>query len=249
MIKAITFDFWDTIVVDDSDEPKRLAAGLTSKIETRLQLLTDEICRHHPTISVEQVDMAFGVANGRFRHQWKTLHTTPNAASRLSEAYAHLGIDLTPGFHELVRAFEFMEVEISPDLIPGVHEALAALAQRYKLGIISDTIHTPARGLRQILERENLLQHFSHTVFSDEAGAAKPHPAVFEQASAGLGVPLAEIVHIGDRESNDVAGPLAMGMKAILFTAAIDRDSARSEATAVCASYSELPRIIEEIGE
>ncbi|MCP4185472.1 MAG: HAD-IA family hydrolase [Hyphomicrobiales bacterium] len=98
-----------------------------------------------------------------------------------------------------------------------------------------------------MLERENLLQYFSHAVFSDEAGASKPHPAVFEQAVAGLSVPLAEVVHIGDRESNDVAGPLAMGMKAILFTAAIDRDSGNTKATAVCSNYSELPTIIEQI--
>ncbi len=69
MIKAITFDFWDTIVVDDTDEPKRTAAGLASKPETRLQLLTDEVCRHHPAILPERVEMAFEVANGRFHHQ------------------------------------------------------------------------------------------------------------------------------------------------------------------------------------
>ncbi|MCP4360187.1 MAG: hypothetical protein GY796_19440 [Chloroflexi bacterium] len=40
MIKAITFDFWDTLVFDDSDEPKRAALGLPGKAETRLQLLT-----------------------------------------------------------------------------------------------------------------------------------------------------------------------------------------------------------------
>ena len=28
MIEAITFDFWDTIAIDDSDEPKRAALGL-----------------------------------------------------------------------------------------------------------------------------------------------------------------------------------------------------------------------------
>ncbi len=247
MIKAITFDFWDTLVFDDSDEPKRAAQGLGSKAETRLQLLTAEIRQHHPAITPEQVAAAFAYANGRYNHYWKNLRVTPSVAARLSEAYTWMGIDLTPGFHELVRAVEFMEVEISPDFLPGVPETLATLAQSCKLGIISDTIHTPGRGLRQILQRAGLLSYFSHWLFSDEAGAAKPDPAVFEKAAAGLGVAYDELVHVGDRESNDIAGPLAMGMKAILITAAVDRDSKNTKATAVCAQFSDLPTIIQQI--
>jgi putative hydrolase of the HAD superfamily len=247
MIKAITFDFWDTLVFDNSDEPKRVAQGLNNKAETRLELLTAEIREYNPDIGPERVEAAFVYANGCFRYHWKTLQTTPNVASRLSEAYTWLGIDLTPGFHKLVRAVEFMEVEISPDFLPGVHETLATLAQKYKLGIISDTIHTPGRGLRQILQREGLLSHFSHWVFSDEAGASKPNPALFEKAAVGLDVAYDDLVHIGDRESNDIAGPLAMGMKAILITAAIDRDSANTRATAVCPQFSDLPTIIQRI--
>ncbi len=247
MIKAITFDFWDTLVFDDSDEPKRAAQGLPSKAETRLQLLTTEIRQHNPTITSKQIEKAFAYANGRYQHYWKTLHVTPSTAARLAEAYSWLSIDLTPGFHELVRAVEFMEVEISPDFLPDVHETLATLAKSYKLGIISDTIHTPGRGLRQILQREGLLSYFTHWVFSDEAGAAKPDPTVYEKAIAGLDVAYDELVHIGDRESNDIAGSLAMGMKAILITAAVDRDSANTKATAVCTQFSDLPTIIEQI--
>ena len=39
MIKAVTFDLWDTMVHDDSDEPKRAARGLRSKREERRHLL------------------------------------------------------------------------------------------------------------------------------------------------------------------------------------------------------------------
>ena len=242
MIKAITFDFWDTLV-----EAKRATQGLSTKVETRLQLLIAEITRHHPHINPDQVQTAFNHANDHFRHHWKVEHHTPSVAERYKEAYKFLGLDLTPGYDDVVRAVEEMEVEISPDFAPGVHKALSVLAQDYKLGIISDAIHTPGRGLRQILEREGLLQYFDHWVFSDEAGASKPAPIVFEQAAIGLGVSLAEIVHIGDRESNDIEGPLAMGMKAILYTGAIDRDSATTRATAICQDYGDLPHIIAAI--
>jgi putative hydrolase of the HAD superfamily len=230
LIKAITFDFWDTIVKDDSDEPKRAARGLAGKAETRLQLLTSEITYHHPHFKSSQVREAFDYANNRFRHHWKVEHFTPSVNKRFQKAYAFLKIDPTPGFADVVRKIEAMEVEIPPDFAPGIHEVLPELAQ-----------------VRQILERAGLLQHFSHWVFSDEAGASKPAPSVFEQASAGLGVPLNQIAHVGDRESNDIAGPLAMGMAAILYTGVIDRGSARTQATAICRNYAELPGLIKQM--
>lgn len=244
MIKAITFDFWDTIAIDDSDEPKRAALGLPTKAQARLQLFMDEILRHHPNIPPERVAEAFRHANEWFRGRWKNDHVTPTVAERLEEGYRFLGLPPTPGFADLVREIEEMEVRIPPDFVPGVRETLAELAQRYTLGIVSDAIHTPGWGIRQILERQGVLQYFSHWVFSDEVGTSKPARVVFEQAAAGLGVPLSQIVHVGDRESNDVEGPLAVGMKAVLFTGAVDRNSAHTRAHAVCTNFANLPGII-----
>jgi putative hydrolase of the HAD superfamily len=218
-----------------------------SKPATRLQLFTAEITGHYPEITPEQVAAAFAYANQRFNHYWKNEYVTPSVAARLQEGYAYLNLTFTPGFDKLVQEIEEMELNIPPDFAPGVHAALAALAQDYKLGIISDTIHTTGRGLRQLLESQKLLHHFSCFVFSDEFGASKPAPTVFEQAAAGLGAPLAGIVHVGDRESNDIEGPLGVGMKAILYTGVIDRGSAQTRAHAICRDYADLPRLIKEL--
>ena len=42
-IKAITFDLWDTLVVDDSDEAKRAEHGLRSKFDERRHLLWEAL--------------------------------------------------------------------------------------------------------------------------------------------------------------------------------------------------------------
>ena len=47
-IKAITFDLWDTIVHDDSDEPKRKAKGLRSKKAERRHLLWEALNSQAP---------------------------------------------------------------------------------------------------------------------------------------------------------------------------------------------------------
>jgi putative hydrolase of the HAD superfamily len=56
-----------------------------------------------------------------------------------------------------------------------------------------------------------------------------------------------EIVHIGDRDHNDVKGPQALGAKAVLFTASRDQDKDRTSADAVCASHAELPAAIDRL--
>lgn len=247
MSKAITFDFWDTLVADDSDEPRRAALGLPTKPQARLQLLVDEIIAYHPQITPEQIADAFKQANAAFNDAWKKQHHTPSVANRLQVAYDSLKIKTTPGFAEVVRKVEEMEVMIPPKFVAGVNETLEQLSKQYSLGIISDTIHTTGRGLRTMMERQGILKYFRIFVFSDEVGASKPAPLVFERASKELAVPFSEIVHVGDRESNDVEGPLAMGMKAILFTGVLDRGSANTRADAVCREFSDLPQIISKL--
>ncbi len=244
MIKAMTFDLWDTIVVDDSDEIERKKKGLHTKAEERLYLLTQEIQKHHPTISNDRITSAFKTANDKFNVSWKQKHVTPSVSERLGYAFEDLKIKPTPGFDKLVHAVEYMEVEIMPVLTEGIAEALAELAKFCKLAIISDAIHTPGKGLRDILKKYHLFNHFQVFVFSDEAKAAKPDPKVFQIAQRGLGVDFSEIAHIGDRESNDVDGPNKMGMKSILYTGAVDRGSLNSKASAICKTHKNLVEIV-----
>ena len=255
MVQAITFDFWDTIAIDDSDEPKRAALGLPSKADARVQLFVEQVTRHHPQIAYAQAEAAYAYANSRFRHDWHEEHRTPGVTTRLTYAYEYLGLmpdvgrysDLVREIDELVREIEAMEIRIPPDFAPGIHGALAELAPHYTLGIISDTIHTHGRGLRYMLEQQGLLQYFSYFIFSDEVGASKPSTAVFRQAMNGLGLGPAQVAHLGDRESNDIAGPLSVGMRAILFTGIIDRGSKQTRAHAICRDYRELPAIVRRL--
>ncbi|MDZ4662594.1 MAG: HAD family hydrolase [Pseudomonadota bacterium] len=247
MIRAITFDLWDTIVIDDSDEEVRKKMGLPSKPLARLKLLSTEIKQHHKNISEEKIAEAFALANEKFNHHWKNEHFTPTVSERLGYAYESLGIKSTPGFENTVHEIELMEVEIMPLLAPGIEDALKKLSKTMDLAIISDAIHTPGTGLRQILKKYNLQEYFSVFVFSDEAGVSKPSRKVFELAQKDLGFNYGEIAHIGDRESNDVTGPNNMGMKSILYTGIIDRASKNTKASAICQHHSDLVKIVRNL--
>lgn len=255
MIEALTFDFWDTIAVDDSDEPKRAQMGLPSKADERVALFVDHIVRHYPHIEPDQAAQAYRYANTRFREDWHNNHQTPGMHRRLSYAYDCLGLTPPPGQYaalvrevsDLARAIETMEVRIPPDFAPYIHSTLAELAQRYTLAIISDTIHTTGRGIRQLLYQQGLLQYFSFFLFSDEVGESKPSPRIFRRASLELGLPTPMIAHVGDRESNDVAAPLAISMRAVLYTGIVDRGSDRSRAHAVCRDFRRLPYLVQRM--
>jgi len=245
-IKAITFDLWDTVFIDDSDEPKRLASGRATKTIERRQLV-HEFVNKHSRVSRETVNAVYDTADAAFRSVWHEQHVTWTVAERLAIIFKGLGQTLPESeMDELIRLHEEMELEFRPDFIPGVHEAIKALHKNYRLGVISDAIFSPGRALRALLEGEGLLQYFDVFVFSDEIGYSKPEPVVFRAAFEDFDINPGELVHIGDREHNDIAGPQPLGAKAILCTAAVDRDSANTKAEAIFSEYKDLPGIIEK---
>lgn len=255
MIQALTFDFWDTIAIDDSDEPKRARLGLPSKADARVQLFVEHIAHHYPDIPPRRAAEAYRCANERFRHDWHNNHHTPSVYLRLYYAYEFLGLTPPPGkfarlvreVNEVARAIETMEVRIPPDFAPHVHWALQTLSQEYTLAIISDTIHTTGRGIRHLLYEQGLLSYFKHFLFSDELGVSKPSAAVFRRACLQLGLPPSMVVHVGDRESNDVEGPLSIGMRAVLYTGIVDRSSHCTHASLVCKSFLNLPQMVQRL--
>ena len=246
-VRVLSFDLWDTVFVDDSDEPKRRELGLPPKPVERRELVHRFLSRHD-AIERALVDCAYDTADAAFRHVWRYQHITWTVEQRLRVLLNGLKRSLPDDeLQELVRLHEDMELRVRPDLVPGVADAIKTLAQRYGLVVVSDTVFSPGRVLRELLAGYGLLEHFSAFVFSDEVGWSKPAPQVFQRAAELMGCRLDEMVHIGDRERNDVDGPKSLGARAVLFTAAIDRGSAGTQADAVCTACHFLPDIIESL--
>ena len=250
MIKAITFDLWDTVFIDDSDEPKRKAAGRLSKKDERRALVL-EYAQKHKDVSKELIDSIYDTADAAFSKVWHEQFVTWKVVDRMEIIFKGLGIDLPAvEMEEIVKLHEEMELEFRPDFIEGVGVTIEELHRSYKLGVISDAIFSPGRVLRELLKGEGLLHYFDHFVFSDEVGNSKPQPILFESAYTKFGIKPNEIIHIGDREHNDILGPKKVGMHALLCTAAIDRGgSENTMADAIFSDYKELPSIVDSLNE
>lgn len=246
-IKTISFDLWDTILIDDSDEPKRAQSGRQTKLLERREIVQRALERHGQT-SRNAVDVAYATADAAFRRVWYSQNVTWSVAERLAVMLCGLGRELPDDeMTELVRLHEEMELEFMPELVPGVADAIQVLATRYKLAVISDAIFSPGRVLREILRAHGLYGFFSAFVFSDEAGCAKPNARLFEEVALQTGCSVQEIVHLGDRQRKDIDGAHAAGSRGILVPIIKDRGGTHCTADAVCRDYSDLPAIIAEL--
>jgi putative hydrolase of the HAD superfamily len=246
-IKALSFDLWDTLILDDSDEPERKAKGLRSKKAERRYVTWEALNRVEP-IPLERVSLAYDVVDAAFNEVWHRQEVTWTIERRIAVLLGGLGRTLPDtDLQKLIRSHETMEVEIPPDPIPGVDSALAELHRRYRLCVLSDVIVTPGRNLKKLLEHHGLARHFDAFTFSDEVGRSKPHRDMFAAAARALGVDFQEMVHVGDRQHNDIAGAQALGLKAVLFTGSRDADRSGTTADAVCERYADLSRLVEKL--
>ena len=122
------------------------------------------------------------------------------------------------------RAYDDITLNPVPAVMPHVHEAVNAMkAAGYRLGVICNTGMAGGRVLREVLRRQKLLDAFEVTVFSNEFGVPKPHPAIFEHTLAALGgIPSGEALHVGDVENLDVEGARRAGMHSALYAPETD---------------------------
>ena len=98
---------------------------------------------------------------------------------------------------------------------PMVDWALRLQAAGTPTGVLSNLGDAMTEG---VLARQPWLAGFDHLLWSHTLKLAKPEPEIYRHAAEGLGFAPANILFIDDRADN-VAGGLASGMQAILYTA------------------------------
>ena len=79
MTYAVTFDLWDTIIHDDSDEIERRKQGLRTKREERRYLLWEALDKEQ-RISRDAVWLACDNADAAFNQVWRQRSVTWDSA-------------------------------------------------------------------------------------------------------------------------------------------------------------------------
>ncbi|MDF2721993.1 MAG: phosphatase-like protein [Paenibacillus sp.] len=99
-------------------------------------------------------------------------------------------------------------------LYPHAADTVARLSAHYSVGIITNG---GKEQQQRIVEKHGLDAHIpAGRIFATtRSSVRKPNPALFQQAIRALGIRPEEAVMIGDSWTNDVAGALGCGMKAV----------------------------------
>ena len=239
-IEAITFDHWNTLVYEEAGTLRN------ERLEKWLGILEGVGF----AVERERLDAAFASSWEKFVESWKAdeQYTAVEAAVDIVE---EMGFDLPPGVHdELIAAYTAIDGNRQLHLCDNAADTLRTLKDAgIKLGIICDVGMTPSTALRANLEREGVLQYFDHWSFSDDVGAYKPSPVIFEHALTGLGgVAPERAAHVGDLRRTDIAGAQAMGIVAVRYSGVFDDVGEDAEglpeADHVIADLAELPKVL-----
>lgn len=204
MIRAVTFDLWNTLI-ENRDYTDQRVSYLTSKLrKAGHQFMRSEVSEAISS-SLVYVYRIWETENSRF---------VPTK-ERLDHILGKLSVQLPEGSQrDVIAYFEEIALPDHPRLLEGAKETLERLRPKYKMGIISDSGFTPARILRKIIIKNGILDLFDTTLFSDETGYNKPHKIMFENVLSALSVKPSEAIHVGDLLQTDIAGAKAFGMKA-----------------------------------
>ena len=175
-----------------------------------------EVARRH---GLELDPQTFETA---FRAGWKRAPSPPESEGPRADddrgwwrALVDDVLNQLGGVPELNRARYFDELwsEFTQpgvwELYPETHEIVSRLANRHRLGVLSNFDSR----LHSILSDLGLGHFFEHVIVSSEVGAEKPSPRMFAEAADRFDVRPEEILHVGDEPEADWRGAATAGFQ------------------------------------
>ena len=231
MIKAIFFDFYNTLVrfwppLDQIQQASCHELGLN--------------------VSPEGIDRGYAVADVLFNRENELKPLALRSDEERLEFFsryeqiildnAGLSVSL-----DLAKRIWTMAISVPKDFVP-FDDVIPTLSQLhdegYKLGVLSNL----RRDMTQLATRLGLAPHLDFCLTSQEAGAEKPHSAIFLAALEKATVSPDEAMHVGDQHRSDVLGAQAVGIQPVL----IDRGGWHPEVNdcTKISSLAELPRLL-----
>jgi putative hydrolase of the HAD superfamily len=208
-IRAVTFDFWHTLVAEHPGTMRRMQLDRWGRLLARVGQPRDPA----------DIQSAFAKNWQRFEEHWWTntgQYTPTDSVLFLTQ---ELSVDATDELRaDLIDSFRVVGETADLEVAPGLEPCLRTLrAKGVPLGIVCDVGLTPSLTLRVRLERLGVLDAFDAWSFSDETGVFKPAPEAFLAALDPLGVDPRDAAHIGDNERTDIAGANALGMVSVRY--------------------------------
>ena len=242
MLKAITFDFWQTLYADSDKNWRKRQAIRVKRCHAYLE-------SRGYTCTLTDVEYGLEAAYNLVSSLW--YQHKGISVKRCMQRFAEVleirleEVELDQLIENLGAAF----LETPPIMIAHVKPVVSRLSENYPLGIISDSALTPGSFVRKLMARDGILQFFTAFTFSDETDYTKPQVVQFHSTLAALNAEPAEALHIGDIFRTDIVGAKNAGMKAIRFAGFNKGEGNDTLSDAVVDDYRKLETVITELSK
>jgi len=236
VIRAITFDYWDTLY-EGGALPERVALRRTA-----VGALLGAYGRQLPE---EQLRALYEASGREAERWWSEEQRGYSTQERLRWILERAAVQPSDNCRHVAAAVDAVDnalLMLPPAMLPGAWQMLRTLSRRFPLAVISDTGFASGRAQDRLLEKDGARKFFAATIYSMDIGHAKPRPEIFSAAVETLGVAPNEIIHVGDNERTDVRGALAAGFRAIRLD--VVRQGGPSEGEFVARSFEELTEYV-----
>jgi putative hydrolase of the HAD superfamily len=206
MIKAIFFDFYNTLV----------------RFWPPIEQIQRAACQEFGlNLSEEGIKRGYSVADVYFNRENELSPLTLRSEEDRLEFFSRyeqiiLGEAGVPVSQDLARRIWQMASSVPKEFTPfeDTSPALSQLqADGYCLGIITNL----RRDMKQICQRIGLSQYLDIFINSEDVGVEKPGAPMFLAALQQATVAPEEAVHVGDQHRSDVLGARAVGIHPVLI--------------------------------
>ena len=244
-IAAVTFDLWQTLLVDNRE------LGLTRSI-ARLEGVQRILAERKERFDAEHISEAYwacyrecatireGLLDVSFPEQIDIFvenisaglgrRLKGDAVEEITRVYADSFLDYPPPAHK-----------DAVDVLQNVQD------MGLRVGLISNTGMTPGTTFRTYLSNTGMLGYFDILTFSDEVKMSKPSREIFLLTLRSLKCVPGETVHVGDSIRNDVMGAKGCGLRTVWITGFSEREDSSDPATEPDETVDGLGMVVEAI--
>ena len=241
MIKAILFDFGDTIFTFgkvDTIAMFKEGARLTYDYLKSAGVKLPSFRRYlYVNLACIYLRVAYSALSGKDFDSLKLIRFVNE----------RLGLRLSNDRWQKIAWLWYEPLSKTAVLEPDIRQTLAKLRDMgLQLGIVSNTFLNQ-RSLDHHLEQFGLLEFFPLRVYSCETLWRKPHIRIFRVAAGLLRLPPENIAFVGDRLDTDIRGSINAGMIPILKSAHSNEGKPLPPSVQKINSLADLPSLIEKL--
>ena len=206
MIKAIFFDFYNTLV----------------HFWPPVEEIQVTVCRELGiSVTGEGILRGYHIADdffGRENSKASLAHRSQKSRGQFFTRYEQLilegaGLDVS-----LALAWDIWQMTtlVVKDFVP-FDDAAPALRELKRKGYTLGVLSNLNRDMESLVQGLGLGQDLDFCITSQEVGAEKPHPPIFLAALTRAGVSPQEAAYVGDQYHSDIEGARAVGLTPVLL--------------------------------